>query len=83
LNKSDFEKVYDPNFVYHFGTWIDKRKIRIYLDRDNYCKIDKKSYTKVPAQNEILENWEKWEEQKKTIKFDSFYTAFLMPRIKI
>ena len=47
MKNSDLEKVYDPNFIYHFGIWIDKRKVRTYLDRDNYCIIDRKSYIKV------------------------------------
>ena len=56
LGNSDLEKVYDSNYIYHFGIWIDKRKIRTYLNRDNYCVVDKKSYTKVPTYNEILES---------------------------
>lgn len=83
LKNNDLKKVYNPNFIYHFGIWIDKRKIRIYLNRDNYCKVDKKSYTKVPAYNEILNNWDKWKEQKKTLKFEGLYKVVPPPRIKI
>lgn len=82
MKESDIEKVYDPNFVLHFGTWIDKRKNRIYLNRDNYCKIDKKSYTKVPAHNEILENWDKWKEQKQKLKFEGLYALVPPPGLK-
>lgn len=42
MKNSDLEKVYDPNYIYHFGIWIDKRKIRTYLNRENYCVVDKK-----------------------------------------
>lgn len=83
MKNSDLEKVYDSNFIYHFGIWIDKRKVRIYLNRDNYCIIDKKSYTRVPAHNEILDNWDKWKEQKKTLKFEGLYELVPPPRIKI
>ena len=83
LKNSDLEKVYDSNFIYHFGIWIDKRKVRIYLNRDNYCIIDKKSYTRVPTHNEILDNWDKWKEQKKTLKFEGLYELVPPPRIKI
>ena len=82
MKNSDLEKVYDSNFIYHFGIWIDKRKTRIYLDRDNYCVIDKKSYTKVPAHTEILENWDKWKEQKKTLKFEGLYAIVPPPGLK-
>ena len=83
MKNNDLKKVYNPNFIYHFCIWIDKRKIRIYLNRDNYCKVDKKSYTKVPAYNEILNNWDKWKEQKKTLKFEGLYKVVPPPRIKI
>lgn len=83
LKNSDLEKVYDPNFIYHFGIWIDKRKVRTYLDRDNYCIIDRKSYIKVPAYDEVLNNWDEWKEQKKTLKFEGVNALIPPPRIKI
>lgn len=65
MENSNLEKEYDSNFVCHFGVLLDKKKIRIYLNRDNYCIIDKKNYTKVPAHNEILKNWENGKNKKR------------------
>lgn len=85
-SKRDFSYLlnylYADTHILHFGVWLDKSKVRLNLTRDNFAAIDRESYTKVPAYNEILKNWDEWKKQKETIEFDEFHTRICPPGLK-
>lgn len=58
ISKKDFNYLYDDIHILYFGIWLDKTKVRLHLTRENFAKIDKDSYTKVGAHNEILKRWD-------------------------
>lgn len=72
----------DKTHVLHFGILLDKTKVRLNLTRDNFAQIDRESYTKVPAYNDILENWDEWKKQKETLEFTELYTRIGPPGLK-
>lgn len=82
VSKKDFKYLSDDKYILYFGEWFDKTKVRLNLTKENFAKIDKESYTKVPAHNEILKNWDKWKKQKDELEFDEFYTRICPPGLK-
>ena len=82
ISKRDLDYLYDDIHIMHFGVWLDKTKTRLNLTRDNFAEIDKENYTKVPAQQEILENWDEWKKQKDELQFDELTTRICPPGLK-
>lgn len=85
-DKRDFSYILeyysDKTKILHFGVSLDKTKIRLNLTRENFAKIDRESYTKVPAHNKILENWDEWKKQKETLEFNELNTRICPPGLK-
>lgn len=82
ISKKDFNYLYDDIYILYFGIWLDKTKVRLHLTRENFAKIDKESYTKVGAHNEILKRWDEWKKQKEKLEFNEFYTRICPPGLK-
>lgn len=80
--KKDSIYLYDDKYILYFGEWFDKTKVRLNLTRENFAKIDKESYTKLPSYDEVLKNWDKWKKQKEELEFDEFNTIVCPPGLK-
>lgn len=82
VSKKDLKYLYDDKYILYFGVWFDKTKVKLNLTRENFAKIDKESYTRVPAHNEILKRWDEWKKQKEELEFNEFYTRVCPPGLK-
>lgn len=52
----------DPDYIKHFGVWLNKKNTILNISKENYAKIDKKVYNKFPK--EYLEKYHTKEQLK-------------------